>query len=153
MCEPLGSWARKRSVKRSELGRDSALLTGSGCYLEHFKEQESRAPVHLSPGCFAYLSQILYHYPFLMGQSKVQCTSLSWNFRSPNIRRIFLGRRGLLGSQPKGNLVWIIFCKGKDIMITMPNAQRCGIQGIQLQRALNCTRWQKPKEAQQYLNP
>lgn len=76
--------------------------------------------LHDLEDCFAYLSQILYHYPFQMGQSKVQCTSLSWNFSSPMISKFFWG--GVLSSQTKGNLVRIIFCKGKDIMITMPNA-------------------------------
>lgn len=76
--------------------------------------------LHDLDDCFAYSSQILYHYPFQMGQSKVQCTCLSWNFSSPMISKFFWG--GVLSSQTKGNLVRIIFCKGKDIMITMPNA-------------------------------
>lgn len=44
-------------MKRSGLGRDSALLTGSGCcYLEHFEEQESRAPIHLSQAFMTWIT-------------------------------------------------------------------------------------------------
>lgn len=69
-------------------GLDSALVTGSGHWFHGVLWGTRVQDIHpLESGLhhpddpFSCLSQILYFYPFLIGQNKVSCTSLSWDFR------------------------------------------------------------------------